>query len=113
MPQMTHRKTILTIVLSAGLLTLASAFIKGSTTITDKSIDHCEQSCRVAAAGLPFPFIADNLSLSPTHSVSVTDALIGIDELLMGALAASYTCWAAIVAIILKLHRLSVKKSST
>lgn len=105
---MASKKVITISALSAVLMTFASISIKGSTHATYLDVG-CAGSCRVAAAGFPFPFIADYPGISPTGSVSLFEAFIGVDHFLISPFVASYICWVALVTVILKLLSL-VKK---
>jgi hypothetical protein len=98
-------KKIAFVIVLAALLTLASVLVKGSAQVSYTDIAGCENSCRVAAAGFPFAFIADYPGISPTKSVSLIDALLGLDCVLVGQLAASFICWAVLVTVVLLVQR--------
>jgi hypothetical protein len=113
---MPHPKAIAIVIVSATLLSLASTSVRRSVQIGYPDIADCELSCRVAAIGFPFPFVADYPGISPVGSVSLTDAMLGIDRLLIGPLTASFLFWTALVAVIVwfrsrifKSHRASRK----
>jgi hypothetical protein len=99
---MAYKKTVAITLLLAVLITLASIFVKSSTHASYLDAD-CAGSCQVAAAGFPFPFIADYPGISPVGSVSLFDAILGYDDFLIGSFVASYMYWTAIIAIVVRL----------
>ena len=58
---------------------LASSVVDGSVLATYPDIMGCEHSCRVAAGGWPAAYLVDYPGISPTGSVSLTDAMLGVD----------------------------------
>jgi hypothetical protein len=98
------KKKSLVVVLAA-LSTFASAFVKGSAQVIYTDIAGCENSCRVAATGFPFAFIADYPGLSPTKSASLIGAFLGLDRFLVGPLIASFICWVVFVTVIIWVWR--------
>ncbi len=99
---MTSKKVITIVVLLAVLMTFASTFVTGSTHASYLDAG-CAGSCRVVAAGFPFPFIADYPGISPVGSVSLSEAIIGVDHFLISPFVASYMCWVVFVAVIIRL----------
>jgi hypothetical protein len=81
---------------SAACATLASTAWNGTTDATYAEIMGCENSCKVAAAGWPVPFIADYPGLSPAGSASLFGAAMGEDIVQPLPLAASLLFWLVI-----------------
>ena len=79
-------------------LTLATSARQIDTMARYPDIMGCEAACEVAAAGWPFPYLVDYPGLSPVGSVSLIGALLGMDILRPGALAATFLCWWAFIA---------------
>ena len=69
-------------------LTFLSLNVEGRATMAFPSAAGCEAGCRVVAAGLPLPFVADNPTLSPVGSVDALGAFVlGLDVVLWGRFA--------------------------
>ena len=88
----------------AGLaLALLSSAKAGETSATYSEIMGCEQSCRVAAAGWPFPYLVDYPGISVVGSAGLSGALTGEDKfrLLPFLLTLAFWTAAALVADLL------------
>jgi hypothetical protein len=80
----------------AVIATLASSVIGGTVNATYPDIMGCESGCLVAAGGWPAPYLVDYPGISPVGSVSLTDALLGIDNIRPFGLAATFAFWLAV-----------------
>ena len=98
-------RTALLVAALATLLTLASSAVTGEVTVNYPDVDGCTAGCRVAAAGWPFPYLADYPGLSPGGKVSLSDAFFGQDHVLATSLAATWGAWAAFLAVFAYLKR--------
>lgn len=67
--------------------------------MTYPDIDGCVPACSVVAAGFPFAFIADYPGISPVGSVSVLEALLGIDRVRVAQLIGTLACWTLVSAV--------------
>jgi hypothetical protein len=89
----------------AGLaLTLLSSAKGGETSATYSEIMGCEQSCPVAAAGWPFPYLVDYPGISVVGSADLSGALVGEDKfrLLPFVLTLAFWTAAAMAAALLR-----------
>jgi hypothetical protein len=92
-----RKRSILLVLVAATVLALASSAIRGHATVNYQDVDGCTAGCTVAAAGWPFPYLADYPGLSPAGSVSLGEAIGGSDHILWTSLVASWLAWAAFV----------------
>jgi hypothetical protein len=89
--------------LAAGLAviaTLASSTIGGTVIAIYPEIMGCESGCLTAAGGWPAPYLVDYPGISPVGSVSLTDAMLGMDKIWPAELALTYVFWLAISALV-------------
>jgi hypothetical protein len=100
-----RKRTPLLVVLGATVLTLASSAIRGHAMVNYADIEGCASGCSVAAAGWPFPYLADYPGLSPAGSASLASAIGGGDHVLWTAFVATWLAWAAAIALVLWLAR--------
>ena len=80
----------------ASALTLLSTLQPAEGQATYSEIMGCEQSCRVAAAGWPFPYLVDYPGLSVAGSADLVGALLGEDRWRLVPLALTFLFWAAV-----------------
>jgi hypothetical protein len=96
---MMHRWVFLSAAGMAVIATLASSSIGGTVNATYPDIMGCESGCPAAAGGWPVPYLVDYPGISPVGSVSLTDALLGIDKIRPIELAATFAFWLAVSAL--------------
>ena len=94
------RRSIYITATLALVLTLVAANVPGKTTATYPDIMGCEQSCEVAASGLPVPFIADYPGLSPVNSADLMGAILGLDRVLWGRAALAFAFWLVVSMVV-------------
>lgn len=84
-------------------LALASSAVPGTAWATYSEIMGCEQGCRVAAAGWPFPYLVDYPGISVVGSADLSGALVGEDHFLLLPFGLTLGCWlaAAFAALLL------------
>jgi hypothetical protein len=85
--------------IAAIIATLASSVVGGTVSATYPDIMGCESGCPAAAGGWPVPYLVDYPGISPVGSVSLTDALLGIDHIRPAGLAATFVFWLAASAL--------------
>jgi hypothetical protein len=95
-----RKRTALLVVIAATVLALASSAISGHATVNYPDVERCTAGCTVAAAGWPFPYLADYPGLSPAGSASLKQAVLGSDHVLWTSLVATWFAWAALVALL-------------
>ena len=100
-----RKRSALLVVVVATVLTLASSFIRGDTLVNYPDVDGCTTGCTVAAAGWPFPYLADYPGVSPGGSTSLVEAVTGSDHVLWTAFVASWLAWVAAIALLAYLGR--------
>lgn len=105
-------RTMLLVALLAAAATCASGAISGTVSASYPDIMGCEQACRVAAGGWPFAYAVDYPGISPVGSASMTGAVLGVDKLWAGSLAATFGCWLALFACTAQWLPLKFKQSS-
>jgi hypothetical protein len=94
------------LIASVGVVaTLASSLVPGSSVAHDPEIMGCEEGCVVAAGGWPLPYLVDYPAISPVGSVSLVNALIGIDRIETMPLLVSFGLWLALAAAVVVLLR--------
>jgi hypothetical protein len=89
--------------LAAGLAivaTLASSAIGGTVIAIYPEIMGCESGCLAAAGGWPAPYLVDYPGISPVGSVSLTDAMLGMDRIWPAELALTFIFWLALSALV-------------
>lgn len=84
-------------------LALLSSLVPGAVSATYSEIMGCELSCRVAAAGWPFPYLVDYPGISVVGSADLSGALVGEDhfQLLPFCLTLAFWLAAALAATLL------------
>jgi hypothetical protein len=60
----------------------------------------CESGCLAAAGGWPAPYLVDYPGISPVGSVSLTDAMLGMDNVWPAELALTFIFWLALSALV-------------
>jgi MYXO-CTERM domain-containing protein len=95
-----RKRSALLVILAATLLALASSTVRGHTTVNYPDVEGCTAGCTVAAAGWPFPYLADYPGLSPAGSASLKQAALGSDHMLWTSFVATWLAWAALVALL-------------
>ena len=98
-------RTLLFVFVAATLLVLASSLVPGRALVNYPDIDGCDTGCTVAAAGWPFPYVADYPGLSPAGAASLGGAILGEDHLLWTALIADWGVWAVVAGLLAWLVR--------
>lgn len=73
--------------------TLFSSFVKGSAFAIYPDSEDCQRGCDFAAGGWPLQYIVDEPGLSPAGSVSLTNALLGLDNIRVGYLLGCFVFW--------------------
>lgn len=86
--------------MAATALTLGSSAIRGHATVNYPDIEACSAGCKVAAAGWPFPYLADYPGLSPGGSTSLVEAATGSDHVLWTAFVATWLAWMALIGVL-------------
>jgi hypothetical protein len=100
-----RKRSFLLATMAATALALASSAIAGHVTVNYPDIEGCAAGCTVAAAGWPFPYLADYPGLSPSGSASLRSALTGDDHVLWTSLVATWVSWALAVSALVYLAR--------
>jgi hypothetical protein len=100
-----RKRSILLAVIVATALALGSSAIAGHATVNYPDVDGCTAGCTVAAAGWPFPYLADYPGLSPAGSASLTQAVTGSDHVLWTSFVATWAAWAVVVSLVIWLAR--------
>jgi hypothetical protein len=93
-------RPVLLVLAAATALTLASSAIHRHVTVNYPDIADCTAGCTVAAAGWPFPYLADHPGASPTGSTSLRQAFGGSDHVLWTAFVATWLAWAAAIGLV-------------
>jgi hypothetical protein len=92
------RKRLLVIVLVlATLATLASSAKRGHATVNYPDVEACSAGCTVAAAGWPFPYLADYPGQSPAGRTSLAEAITGNDHVLWTSFVLTWLAWTVAV----------------
>ena len=84
----------------AAVATLASSAIGGTVIAIYPEIMGCESGCLAAAGGWPATYLVDYPGISPVGSVSLTDAMLGIDRIWPAELVLTFIFWLAISALV-------------
>jgi hypothetical protein len=95
-----RKRSFLFVLVFATALALGSSAIPGQATVNYPDVDGCTAGCTVAAAGWPFPFLADYPGLSPAGSASLTEAALGSDHVLWTSFVATWLAWTALVGVV-------------
>ena len=95
-----RKRSFLFVLVAATTLALASSAIRGRATVNYPDVDGCTAGCTVAAAGWPFPYLADYPGLSPAGKASLTEAALGSDHVLWTSFVASWLAWLALVGLL-------------
>jgi hypothetical protein len=98
-------RTALLVVIAATVLALASSAISRHATVNYPDVEGCTAGCTVAAAGWPFPYLADHPGPSPSGSTSLKQAVLGSDHVLWTSFVATWIAWAALVALVAYVFR--------
>ena len=93
-------KRIFTVATLAAIATIGSSAIPRHVTATYADISGCEVSCRVAAGGWPFAYVADYPGLSPVASADFLGYLVGADMLLPVPFAATVLFWSMLFSFL-------------
>lgn len=91
-----YRKVLLFAAFFSLFATIASSIVESKIIFVYPGIMGCQAGCYVVAGGWPFPFIIDYPGLSPVNSVSIVDALLGLDILSAAGLAKNLLFWVLI-----------------
>jgi hypothetical protein len=75
---------------------VASSQISGTVNAVYPDVMGCESGCIVTSAGWPFPYLVDYPGISPVGSVSLIDAVLGIDRLQIVGLLTDLVVWCCI-----------------
>ena len=95
-----RKRSILFVLIVATALTLASSALPGRATVNYQDIDGCTAGCTVAAAGWPFPYLADYPGLSPAGSASLSEAVLGSDHVLWTSFVATWLAWVTVIGLL-------------
>jgi hypothetical protein len=101
---MRKRSVILVFVLST-FLALASSAVHRHTTVNYPDIEGCSAGCTVAAAGWPFPYLADYPGLSPAGRTSLVEAITGSDHVLWTSFVLTWLAWTVAIGALAYLLR--------
>jgi hypothetical protein len=96
--------------LLALLATGATSWVPRRSVARYPDIMGCEQGCAVAAGGWPFAFILDYPGISPVGSVSLVNAVIGIDQFAWGPLLADLLFWTLVAGAALLTWRRGMRR---
>jgi hypothetical protein len=99
-----RKRSLLLVLAAATILALASSAIRGTVTVNYADIDGCTAGCTVAAAGWPFPYLADYPGLSPTGKASLQESVVGSDHFLWTSFVATWLAWAALIGVLMWLR---------
>ena len=92
-----RKRSLLLVFAASTLLALASSAIRGHATVNYPDVEGCSAGCTVAAAGWPFPYLADYPGLSPAGRTSLVEAVTGRDHVLWTSFLATWVAWTAAV----------------
>ena len=108
---MVFRKYFIVFILAIAF-TLESSLIPAKVVTKYPDISYCANSCVVVAGGWPFPYLIDYPGISPVNSVSLSDGILGMDVIWVGALASTFIFWTCVmVAIVWILGRIKSRKN--
>jgi hypothetical protein len=79
----------------AAAAALASSLVLSEVTVAYSGVLGCEQGCQFVAGGWPFPYIVDHPGISPSNSVSLVEAALGVDIFWSGHFLATLLSWLA------------------
>jgi hypothetical protein len=100
-----RKRSFLFVLVFATALALGSSAIPGQATVNYPDVDGCTAGCTVAAAGWPFPFLADYPGLSPGGSASLTEAALGSDHVLWTSFVLTWLAWTVAIGALAYLLR--------
>jgi hypothetical protein len=100
-----RKRSVVIVLFVATALALGSSAIAGRTTVNYSDIEGCAAGCTVAAAGWPFPYLADYPGLSPAGKASLGDAVGGSDHVLWTSFVATWLAWAGFIGALAWLVR--------
>ena len=102
---MRKRSIIVLVFVVSTLLALASSAIHRHTTVNYRDVEGCSAGCTVAAAGWPFPYLADYPGLSPAGRASLMEAISGSDHVLWTSFVATWVAWTVAIGALAWLLR--------
>jgi hypothetical protein len=88
-------KNFLALLVTSLAGTFCSTLIKSRVDAQFSDILGCENSCSVAAAGWPFPFIIDYPGLSPSGVADFLGLILGMDTVRFESLIGTFLFWVA------------------
>ena len=100
-----RKRYLLFVLLVSTLLALASSAIRGHATVNYPDLETCAAGCTVAAAGWPFPYLADHPGLPSAGRTSLAEAITGSDHLLWPSFVATWVAWTVPIAALAWLSR--------
>jgi len=98
-------------------LTLAATIL--SSEITSKinfvyqDIMGCTQGCLVIAGGWPFAYLVDYPGISPVGSVSIVNAVLGMDKILVNQMIKTFLFWFALIEIAVMVATIAMSRHKT
>lgn len=92
----TFVRTVVLAATSALVATMVSSVVYCSVSAVYPDIMGCEHGCYVAAGGWPVAYLVDYPGISPVGTVSLTDALLGVDRFRAASFALSLLFWLAV-----------------
>jgi len=96
----------LAVVLSLAVgATLVSSVIPGKVHVVYPGSMDCVHGCDFLSGGWPFPYLVDHHGISPTGSVSLLGAILGVDIVWVGSLVATFAFWLAVSAAVVWIAR--------
>jgi hypothetical protein len=100
-----RKRSIALVLVVSTLLALASSAIHRHATVNYPDVEGCSAGCTVAAAGWPFPYLADYPGLSPAGKTSLAEAITGSDHVLWTSFVATWVAWTVAVGALAYLLR--------
>jgi hypothetical protein len=80
-------------VLLAILASLTTSAVNSQVVVAYSGVMGCELGCNFIASGWPFPYIVDHPGISPTGSVSLVGAILGVDIIRPGHFLGTVLFW--------------------
>jgi hypothetical protein len=80
---------------------LASSLVLSHVAVAYPGMVGCELGCQFLAGGWPFPYIVDHPGISPSNSISLIEALLGVDVFWPGHFLATLFFWFAAFTVVL------------
>jgi hypothetical protein len=84
---------VLVVAIAAVGTALVSSVVSGHVQVAYPGSLDCQQGCDLVAGGWPFLYLVDNPGISPRGSISLTDGLLGVDIIRLGAFGATLLFW--------------------